>query len=119
VYAPIWADPWAMHMILGRAATCIPPRWRPPWHEHPRVVSSCVIGLPDDEYGNTIHAVVQALEPLSALELDEFLGARLVKYKRPPTYEFVTAPLRADDGKVRRTALRAERIATRGATTGR
>jgi bile acid-coenzyme A ligase len=34
-----------------------------------------------------------------------------VKYKRPRTYEFVTAPLRGDDGKVRRTALRAARLA--------
>jgi bile acid-coenzyme A ligase len=36
-----------------------------------------------------------------------------VKYKRPRTYEFVTTPLRGDDGKVRRTALRAERITGR------
>jgi hypothetical protein len=31
----------------------------------------------------------------------------------PRTYEFVAAPLRGDDGKVRRSALRAARLATR------
>jgi bile acid-coenzyme A ligase len=36
-----------------------------------------------------------------------------VKYKRPRTYEFVTTPLRGDDGKVRRSALRTERMAAR------
>jgi bile acid-coenzyme A ligase len=58
-----------------------------------------------------VHAIVQALEPLTAAELDELLGGRLAKYKRPRTYEFVTAPLRGGDGKVRRSALRAERVA--------
>jgi bile acid-coenzyme A ligase len=53
---------------------------------------------------------VQALEPLSDAEMDDFLRARLTRYKRPRTYEFVTTPLRGDDGKVRRTALRAERL---------
>jgi bile acid-coenzyme A ligase len=60
-----------------------------------------------------VHAIVQALEPPTAAELDEFLGSRLTKYKRPRTYEFVTSPLRGDDGKVRRSALRAERVAAR------
>jgi len=70
-----------------------------------------VIGLPDDEYGNVVHAIVQAASPLTAAELEEFLGAKLAKYKRPRTYEFVSEPLRGDDGKVRRSALRAQRVA--------
>ena len=79
----------------------------------PGVTSSCVIGLPDEEYGNAVHAVIQAAGALTASELDQFLGARLAKYKRPRSYEFVSTPLRGDDGKVRRTALRAARIAPR------
>jgi acyl-CoA synthetase (AMP-forming)/AMP-acid ligase II len=49
-----------------------------------------------------------------SLDLDElrtFLGERLVSYKVPRTFEFVSSPLRDDAGKVRRSALRAERIA--------
>ena len=66
--------------------------------------------LPDDEYGNVVHAIVQTAEPITPPELDEFLRSRLTKYKRPRTYEFVAEPLRGDDGKVRRSALRAARI---------
>jgi bile acid-coenzyme A ligase len=60
-----------------------------------------------------VHAIVQAKDALTGAELEAFLASRLARYKRPRTYEFVTMPLRGDDGKVRRTALRAERLAAR------
>jgi bile acid-coenzyme A ligase len=96
-------------MILVGGANVYPAEVEAALEEHPGVTSSCVIGLPDEEYGNVVHAIVQAAAGIDAQELDEFLRARLAAYKRPRTYEFVTAPLRGDDGKVRRTALRAER----------
>jgi bile acid-coenzyme A ligase len=98
-------------MILVGGANVYPAEVEAALDEHPKVMSSCVIGLPDDEYGNVVHAIVQASGPLTGEELDLFLRSRLAKYKVPRTYEFVAAPLRADDGKVRRTALRAERVA--------
>ena len=100
-------------MILVGGANVYPAEVEAALDEHPMVTSSCVIGLPDDEYGSAVHAIVQTPGPLSGPELDEFLRPRLVKYKRPRTYEFVAAPLRGDDGKVRRPALRAERVASR------
>ena len=42
------------------------------------------------------------------------LADKLVIYKRPRSFEFVNEPLRDDAGKVRRTALRDERIAKMG-----
>jgi bile acid-coenzyme A ligase len=101
-------------MILVGGSNVYPAEVEAALDEHPRVASSCVIGLPDEEYGNAVHAIVQALAPVAAAELDAFLGERVAKYKRPRTYEFVTAPLRGDDGKVRRSALRAERLPARG-----
>jgi bile acid-coenzyme A ligase len=100
-------------MILVGGSNVYPAEVEAALDEHPRVASSCVIGLPDEEYGNAVHAIVQALEPVAAAELDAFLGERVAKYKRPRTYEFVTTPLRGDDGKVRRSALRAERLPAR------
>jgi bile acid-coenzyme A ligase len=38
------------------------------------------------------------------------LGKHLVRYKIPRTIEFVAEPVRDDAGKVRRRALRDERI---------
>jgi bile acid-coenzyme A ligase len=100
-------------MILVGGANVYPAEIEAALEEHPRVTSSCVIGLPDDEYGNAVHAIVQAAAGVTAAELEEFLAARLTKYKRPRTYELVDEPLRGDDGKVRRSALRAARLAAR------
>ncbi len=79
--------------------------------EHPAVHSCAVIGLPDDDRGNIVHAIVEA-DPRE-LQIDElltFLGERLVRYKVPRSIEIVSDPLRDDAGKLRRSALRAERV---------
>jgi bile acid-coenzyme A ligase len=76
-------------MILVGGANVYPAEVEAALDEHPKVRSSCVIGLPDDEYRSVVHAIVQAAEPLAGTELDEFLRSRLAKYKRPRTYEFV------------------------------
>ncbi|HEU4371832.1 MAG TPA: AMP-binding protein [Methylomirabilota bacterium] len=97
-------------MILVAGANVYPAEVEAALDEHPHIASSCVIGLPDDDYGSVVHAIVQITAPLTAPELDAFLTSRLVRYKRPRTYEFVAEPLRGDDGKVRRSALRAQRL---------
>ena len=78
--------------------------------EHPLVQSSCVIGIPDDDLGSRIHAIVQPREGLTQEALETHLVGKLVRYKRPRSIEFVTHPLRDDAGKVRRSQLRAERL---------
>jgi bile acid-coenzyme A ligase len=100
-------------MILVGGANVYPAEVEAALDEHPGVRSSCVIGLPDDDYGSVVHAIIQTAAPLAETELDAFLRARLAGYKRPRSWEFVTQPLRGDDGKVRRSALRAERVAAR------
>ncbi len=96
-------------MILVGGANVFPAEIEAALNEHPAVGSSAVIGLPHDDKGNRIHAIVQATGVTSD-ELLHHLAERLVSYKRPRTFEFVTDPLRDDAGKVRRTALRAERL---------
>ena len=73
--------------------------------------SSAVIGLPDDDLGNRIHAIVQPRPGLTEPALREHLAGLLVTYKQPRSYEFVDENIRDDAGKVRRTQLRDERIA--------
>jgi bile acid-coenzyme A ligase len=85
--------------------------------EHPLVVSSCVVGIPDDEYGNVLHAFVQTSGEVSDDELVAFLREQLLPYKVPRTFERVDSPIRDDAGKVRRAALRAQAIADRAAST--
>ena len=102
----------AADMILSGGANIYPAEIESAIQEHSAVKSCAVIGLPDDDKGNTVHAIVEAspLE-LSEDDLKAFLSERLVAYKIPRTFEFVDFALRDDAGKVRRSALRAERIA--------
>jgi bile acid-coenzyme A ligase len=80
---------------------------------HPLVASSIVIGLPDEDLGQTVHALVQVAHgsAIGATELKEFLAHRLSHFKIPKTFEFVATPLRDDAGKARRSALQAIRVA--------
>ncbi len=98
-------------MILVGGANVYPAEIEAAIDEHPLVQSSAVIGLPDDDLGNRIHAIVQPRGNVSAEDLLQHLAQRLVTYKRPRSVEFVAEPLRDDAGKVRRSALRDERIA--------
>ena len=96
-------------MILTGGANVYPAEIEVALSEHPDVVSSAVIGLPDEDLGNRIHAIVQARAPIDADHLREFLASRLVRYKIPRSFEFVDHAVRDDAGKVRRSALRDER----------
>jgi bile acid-coenzyme A ligase len=98
-------------MILVGGANVYPAEIEAALEEHPLVASSAVIGLPDDDLGNRVHAIVQPREGLSEDDLHRHLAERLVVYKRPRSFEFVAENVRDDAGKVRRTALRDERIA--------
>jgi bile acid-coenzyme A ligase len=97
-------------MILTGGANVYPAEVEAAVLEHTAVRTCAVIGLPDEDKGNRIHAIVEAdPDVIDEAELRVFVAERLVSYKLPRTYEFVDEPLRDDAGKVRRSALRAER----------
>lgn len=75
------------------------------------VRSSAVIGLPDEDLGATVHAIVEPAREIDRAALMAHLAERLVRYKVPRSIEFVAEPIRDEAGKVRRSALRAERLA--------
>ncbi len=98
-------------MILTGGSNVYPAEVEAAIQEHPAVKSVVVIGLPDEDRGASVHAIVEA-DP-AAIPTDEllrFAGERLAKYKLPRSVEYVDEPLRDDAGKVRRTALRADRV---------
>lgn len=97
-------------MILVGGANVYPAEIEGVLDAHPDVLGSAVIGLPDPDYGQVVHAIVHA-RPSIEDSLREHVAARLTPYKTPRTYEFVDRPLRDDAGKVRRSALRDERVA--------
>jgi bile acid-coenzyme A ligase len=95
-------------MILVGGRNVFPAEVEAAIDAHPQVRSSAVIGLPDDDLGNTVHAIVEA-DGLAADDLRAHVAQQLVGYKVPRTFEFVDHPLRDDSGKVRRSALREAR----------
>jgi bile acid-coenzyme A ligase len=98
-------------MILVGGSNVYPAEVEAALAEHPAVSSCAVIGLPDEEMGNRVHAIVEAGPAAVGFEdLTTFVAERLAAYKRPRTVEFVDRPLRDDAGKVRRSKLRAERM---------
>lgn len=102
-------------MVLSGGANIYPAEVESALDAHPLVRSSAVIGLPDDDLGQKLHAIVDIGE--AEITEAELLGAlrphleeRLVRYKIPRTFELVRSVLRDDAGKVRRSALRDARV---------
>src|SRR5205807_1448644 len=76
--------------------------------EHPAVADSAVVGLPDEEWGRRVHAVVQPMDPSRPpveSELDAHCRSLLAAYKVPRSYEFTTDIGRNEAGKLRRQAI--------------
>ncbi len=97
-------------MILSGGRNVYPAHIEAALDEHPAVASSAVIGLPDEEMGQVVHAIVQATQPVADDELRDHLRERIVHYAMPRSFERVDEPLRDDAGKLRRWELRATRI---------
>ncbi len=105
-------------MVLVGGRNVYPAEVESALEQHPLVASSCVVGVPHEDLGNVLHAIVQVDAPTSDEELLAHLRERLVSYKLPRTFDRVTEPLRGDDGKVRRSALRSARLAAISSTDG-
>lgn len=99
-------------LIIRGGANIYPAEVEAVLDEHPDVDSSIVIGLPCEDLGQKVHALIHLRvgARTSRREIAGFVEPRLSKYKWPQSYEFVDRPLRDDAGKARRTALQAERL---------
>ena len=99
-------------MILSGGANIYPAEVEAAIEAYPGVQSSAVIGLPDEDMGATLHAVICRPEgAVDEAEMKAHLAEHLVRYKIPKSFEYISEPVRDDAGKVRRKMLREERIA--------
>lgn len=79
---------------------------------HPDVAACAVIGVPDEKWGERVHAVVVPAEKRTPVysELAAFLRQRIAAYKIPRTIETVSALPLSVAGKVVKRELRDARV---------
>ncbi len=100
-------------LIVSGGANVYPSEVEAAVGEHREIDDVVVIGLPDDEWGKRVHAIVQ-LAPNAALSEEDiraYARSRLAPYKVPKTVEFVTHMPRSAATKVNRATLIEERTA--------
>ena len=79
--------------------------------EHPAVIASCVVGVPDEKVGERIKAFVvlkEDVKGVSAYDLTKWCRERLAPYKIPQYIEFRDMLPKSKVGKLLRRELRAE-----------
>jgi len=94
------------HMIISGGANIYPAEVENVLFAHPAVADVAVIGVPDDEFGEQVKAVVEARSEVTEAELLNFCRERLAHYKCPKSVDFVDELPRDPNGKIRKAKLR-------------
>ncbi|WP_235735206.1 AMP-binding enzyme [Nocardioides alcanivorans] len=98
----------AKDMVISGGENVYPAEIERVLGEHPAVAEIAVIGIPDDRWGETLHAVVvtRAEQTFDEEELLAWSRDRLAGFKCPRSVELVTELPRNATGKVLKRVLR-------------
>ena len=98
-------------MIISGGVNIYPAEIEAELSGHPAVDDVAVFGIPHDDWGEEIKAVVQPVPgaepgPVLTAELLAFLGDRVAKFKLPKTVDYVAELPRDPNGKLYKRRLR-------------
>jgi acyl-CoA synthetase (AMP-forming)/AMP-acid ligase II len=95
-------------MIISGGVNIYPAEIEDALHRHPKVQDAAVFGVPDDEWGERVHAAVELLpgETSTADELRAFCRQHLAGYKVPREVSFHDRLPRDSAGKLVKRLLR-------------
>jgi bile acid-coenzyme A ligase len=95
-------------MVVTGGANVFPAEVEAALLEHLDVADAVVIGLPDEQWGQRVHGLIQPRDPAQPPTVDalrEHCRERLAAYKVPKSIEIVADLPRSDAGKLSRSAL--------------
>ncbi len=95
-------------MIISGGVNIYPAEIESVLHSMPQVLDCAVFGIPDDEYGEAVAAVVEPRPGmnLTAADVRDFLRPRIAGYKMPKLVDFKRDLPREDSGKIFKRKLR-------------
>jgi long-chain acyl-CoA synthetase len=98
----------ANDMLISGGVNIYPAEIEAELHKMPGVADCAVFGIPDEEYGEAVCAVVEPQEGVELTETDvrSYLRGHVAGYKVPKRVDFVTQLPREDSGKIFKRKLR-------------
>ena len=96
-------------MVISGGVNIYPAEIEDLLHQHPAVMDVAVIGVPNEDWGEELKAIVQLKPGASATqdELIDFCRTRIADYKRPRSVDFVAELPRNHSGKLLKREIRA------------
>jgi fatty-acyl-CoA synthase/long-chain acyl-CoA synthetase len=95
-------------MVISGGVNIYPAEVEAVLFEHPSVEDAAIIGVPNEEFGEEVKAVVKLKPGATATEAEliDFCGERVAGYKRPKSVDFIEDFPRDLAGKTQKRVLR-------------
>jgi fatty-acyl-CoA synthase len=79
-------------------------------YQHPAVLECAVVGIPDEKWGEAVHAAVVLKPGMNATEQEMilFCKERIARYKSPKSIEFMPELPKTGSGKIEKKKLRSK-----------
>jgi long-chain acyl-CoA synthetase len=108
----LWLSDRRIDMIISGGVNIYPAEIEGVLAAHPKVADVAVIGVPDDDYGESVKAIVQPADGIVpsddlAAELVAMCREHLAGYKAPRSIDFIESLPRTGSGKLQKQPLRA------------